>query len=130
MQHNDQTDDIIARAHAAFDIGKILVPNHENVGTSSSTKRAQLITTLKRSDQVLDEYEQVNQVPERSLAHRWKWGRTLYTGIKSDRTTLEELMAESGSRILSVLEVVEEWLETGRLAADLSSTECKQQNWV
>jgi len=88
---------IIARGHAALDIGQSLLPSNDSRSKSASAKLSGIREELNASKSSLklsqDEY----------LKTTWKWNDM------DDEADIAKLVKESGLRILDVIEAVWQW---------------------
>jgi hypothetical protein len=88
---------IIARGHAALDIGQSLLPSVDSGSKSASAKLTGLREELNASRSSLKTSQ------DEHLKATWKWSDM------DDEANIANLVKESGLRILDVIEAVWQW---------------------
>jgi len=96
------TQKIIARGHAAIEIGQYLLPSNQPIINTLSGKRADLSNQLEEAGRRLDASGDVE------LKIRWDWKQR--TKAEEGEEEMVDLMKESGMRLLDVIEAVWDWL--------------------
>ena len=105
----------IAWGHAALHIGQALLPSTQPAINTLSGKRADLVMQLDEATKRLAASE------DDELKDRWKWEQP-------DEGDMADLLKESGSRVLNIVEAVADWFrlrEDPALAID--PKECKSR---
>lgn len=90
-------EQILARGHAALHIGQALLPSTRPAINTLSGKRADLTSQLEESSKRLQASD------DEELKTKWTWEQP-------DEGDMAELLKESGSRVLDVVEAVWDWL--------------------